>query len=490
MPTFDDDRTVIRSPALAEPGSALPPGTRMGEFEIEGTVGAGGFGIVYRAQDHSLGRRVAIKEYMPAALAARTEALTVSIRSQRDAETFAAGLRSFIIEARLLAQFDHPSLLKVYRFWEANGTAYMVMPYYAGITLGQHLKQAGQPPDEAWLRALLLPLLDALEQLHAAHCFHRDIAPDNILLLPDGRPLLLDFGAARRVIGDMSKALTVILKTGYAPIEQYGDVPDLQQGAWTDLYALGSVVHFAITGRTPPPALQRFLADKYQPLERMTAAPYSPRFLKTIDRMLALLPKDRPQTVAELRRMLGAPVEVRREAVPRQPPGRGARRWWPAAAVAAGVLASASVAMVVWRHAADAPLPVEPTAAGVKASVVEAPPVATPTEPSEPRVTGSPVVDTPSTSAAPAPTAEAATPPIADTTPPSDPVPAPQAEVPAPAPTVAAARPAIRAPQHRAPATPPSAHSRRCADIVQRVSLGEPMTADEREFLQHQCGQP
>jgi len=451
MPTFDDDLTVIRSPVLAEPGSALPVGTRMGEFEIEGWVGAGGFGIVYLAQDHSLGRRVAIKEYMPATLAARTQSLTVSIRSQRDAETFAAGLRSFVNEARLLAQFDHPSLLKVYRFWEANGTAYMVMPYYAGITLGQHLKQARQPPDEAWLRALLLPLLDALEQLHAAQCFHRDIAPDNILLLPDGRPLLLDFGAARRVIGDMTKALTVILKTGYAPIEQYGDVPDLQQGAWTDLYALGSVLHFAITRRTPPPAIQRFLSDKYQPLERMAGLPYSAGLLKAIDRMLALLPKDRPQTVAELRRMLDGPrTEARRQAAPRW------RHGWPAAAAAAGLLAATGIAVGVWRAPTEAPLPVEPTAAGVAAPAAEAPNAALEAPPPAPEPAPRPV-----------------------------PAVAPAA---IPAPMVAAAQRAPRA-TPRAPAAPP-VQPRRCADIVQRVSLGEPMTADERDFLQHHCGQP
>src|SRR5918999_401773 len=164
----DNDRTVVRSNHLHRPqvpndradqsqgGNTLPIGTRLGEFEIIDLIGEGGFGIVYLAYDHSLDRQVALKEYMPSALAHREDdGVTVVMRSDRHAETFAAGLRSFINEARLLAQFDHHSLVKVYRFWEANGTAYMVMPFYEGITLKQALSQLGGPPDEAWLKTLL-----------------------------------------------------------------------------------------------------------------------------------------------------------------------------------------------------------------------------------------------------------------------------------------------------------------------------------------------
>ena len=183
MTTPDDERTLTRgAPFPNLPGEyadALPASTRLHEFDILSVIGQGGFGIVYLAHDLTLERHVAIKEYMPSALATRTQSMTVSIRSDRHAETFAAGLRSFVNEARLLAQFDHPSLLKVYRFWEAHGTAYMVMPYYLGTTLAKQLTQLAAPPDEAWLKALLYPLLDALAMLHAAHCFHRDIAPDN-----------------------------------------------------------------------------------------------------------------------------------------------------------------------------------------------------------------------------------------------------------------------------------------------------------------------
>mgnify|MGYP001285343821 CR=1 FL=1 len=217
------DETTSTTPTRVEESAhnALPLGTRLGEFEIVGLVGEGGFGIVYLAQDHSLGRKVALKEYMPASLAARSQNASVVVRSKQYQETFDIGRKSFVNEARLLAQFDHPALVKVYRFWESNGTAYMVMPYFEGKTLRQELKDRDTSPDEAWIKKTLGPVIDALELIHEENCFHRDIAPDNIILLPDGRPVLLDFGAARRVIGDMTQALTVILKPGYAPIEQY-----------------------------------------------------------------------------------------------------------------------------------------------------------------------------------------------------------------------------------------------------------------------------
>jgi len=286
--------------------NAFEVGTKIGEFEILDLVGEGGFGIVYLAHDHSLDRKVALKEYMPAQLAAR-EGGTVVMRSDRHAETFSAGLRSFINEARLLAQFDHHSLVKVYRFWEANGTAYMVMPFYEGITLKRALQDLGTPPDEAWLKSLLVHLLDALEVIHNRQCYHRDIAPDNILILPDGSPLLLDFGAARRVIGDMTQALTVILKPGYAPIEQYAEMPNMKQGAWTDLYALASVVYFAITGRAPVPSVARVMSDALVPLVKSAAGRYSEPFLRALDQALSVKPEDRPQNIAEFRRALGLP---------------------------------------------------------------------------------------------------------------------------------------------------------------------------------------
>jgi hypothetical protein len=347
MAQDDDDRTLMgprpqlgplaaqRSASAAQPGSnVLPAGTLLHEFEIQGLVGEGGFGIVYLAYDRSLKRKVALKEYMPSSFASRSGQVTVSVKSDRYAETFKAGLRSFVNEAQLLAQFDHPSLVKVFRFWEANGTAYMVMPYYEGTTLKQTIVAMAESPDESWLKTLLAPLLDALDLLHRNRCYHRDIAPDNILLLPEGRPVLLDFGAARRVISDMTHALTVILKPGYAPVEQYAEVPGLKQGGWTDVYALAAVVYYCIMRKAPLPSVARMMNETLTPLAQAAAGRYSDAFLSAIDRALAVRPEARIQTIAELRTQLGieeTPVPTQRlRAQPRPAPAAEAVREAPA----------------------------------------------------------------------------------------------------------------------------------------------------------------
>jgi len=283
--------------------NALPTGTRLGDFEVTGIIGEGGFGIVYVAFDNSLHRKVALKEYMPSALANRMGDASVAVRSDSHEQTFRAGLRSFINEARLLAQFDHPALIKVYAFWEQHGTAYMAMQLYEGRTLKDVLRESPRP-DEAWLKSLLTPLLDALETLHAAQCYHRDIAPDNILILKNGNPVLLDFGAARRIIGDMTQAVTVILKPGYAPIEQYADDATMQQGPWTDVYALSAVLHLAMTGKAPPASVTRMINDPMRPL-RDTVQGYSDEFLLAVERGLSVRPEQRPQSIAEFRELLG-----------------------------------------------------------------------------------------------------------------------------------------------------------------------------------------
>ena len=200
---------------------ALPPGTRLAEFEVVSLLGVGGFGMVYKAFDHSLHRTVAIKEYMPATLAARSDGCSLWVRSSIDEPAFQSGLKSFVAEARTLAQFDHPSLVKVFRFWEANHTAYMVMPLYSGMTFKQARAQMRTPPPQAWLEQVLWSVLAALRTLHDSHTLHRDISPDNIFLQNVGPPILLDLGAARHAINDRDHQHTAVLKVNYAPIEQY-----------------------------------------------------------------------------------------------------------------------------------------------------------------------------------------------------------------------------------------------------------------------------
>ena len=289
------------------------------DYDIEGLLGVGGFGLVYRARDAVLQRTVAIKEYLPSNLAMRGERGEVILKSPNHQESFALGLRSFINEARLLARFDHPSLVKVFRFWEAQGTAYMVMPCYEGPTLYEVRRALEGPPDEAWLRALMDPLLGALDSLHREQVYHRDVAPDNILVVDDPdaprgiRPVLLDFGAARRVITESSQALTAILKPSFAPIEQYAETSQLRQGPWTDLYGLGAVLHYCITGRTPVPATARAVHDDLPVLSQMAGAlaqdfgrSYSPALLAPIDQALGVRPDVRPASVAAWREALHA----------------------------------------------------------------------------------------------------------------------------------------------------------------------------------------
>jgi len=283
---------------------ALPSGTRLGEFELQGLLGVGGFGMVYRGYDHSLHRAVAIKEYMPSALVGRADGLQVSARSTADVQPYQTGLQSFIAEARLLARFDHPSLVKVYRFWEANNTAYMAMPLYSGITLKQARSQMSAPPPEEWLRTVLWSVLEALKVLHANGTLHRDVSPDNIFLQDVGPPVLLDLGAARRAIIDTSHKHTAVLKVNYAPIEQYADAKDMREGAWTDMYAVAAVVHGCVCNAPPLPATFRVLRDRMpsfahvaRTVKKHFGMAYSPAFVKAVDHALAIQPAKRPQSV-------------------------------------------------------------------------------------------------------------------------------------------------------------------------------------------------
>jgi serine/threonine protein kinase len=300
---------------------ALPVSTRLAEFEILGLLGVGGFGMVYRAFDHSLRRSVAIKEYMPSALAGRSQGQSLWVRSSDDQATYQAGLASFVGEARLLAKFDHPSLVKVFRFWESNNTAYMVMPLYSGMTFKQARLHMRTPPPEAWLRKVLWSVLGALRVLHEGKTLHRDISPDNIFLQDNGPPVLLDLGAARHAINDQDRQHTAVLKVNYAPIEQYtDDAQVLQQGPWSDLYSLAAVVHGCLCNDTPLPATLRSIRDRMVPFSRVAktvkrqfGVEYSAPLVAAISRSLALKPEDRPQNIDEflvLMRMSSAPDGV------------------------------------------------------------------------------------------------------------------------------------------------------------------------------------
>ncbi|HZP75580.1 MAG TPA: serine/threonine-protein kinase [Pseudolabrys sp.] len=290
-----DERTP--SSGDAEHYFALPPGSRLQEFEIESVLGHGGFGITYLAKDTLLDQAVAIKEYFPNELAVRVSDATVSAKSRADEDDFSSGLQSFLEEARTLARFRANSIVTVRRFFKANGTGYIVQDYVQGQTLTRRINAA--PLLEPELRQILLGLLDGLEVVHDRATLHRDIKPDNIILRDDGTPVLIDFGAARSYLGRHSRSITAIAAGGYTPPEQWG--AGGQHGPWSDIYALGAVAYRCVTGTSPPVSLQRLRNDPMSPASVAAAGKYSPQLLALIDSMLQVDESKRPTSISAVR---------------------------------------------------------------------------------------------------------------------------------------------------------------------------------------------
>ncbi len=282
--------------------NALPPGHQLHEYTVKSVLGHGGFGITYLAYDTNLSKNVAIKEYLPAEFAVRQSGATVNPRSSAEAEDYQWGLDRFVKEAQTLALFRHSSVVPVYRFFQANGTAYMVMEYQRGQSLAELFRAHRAEFTEDDLLSLLMPLLDGLGAVHKAGYLHRDIKPGNIFIREDGSPVLLDFGAARAAVGRKSKNLTSIVTPGYAPLEQY--FADGNQGAWTDIYALAGILYQAVAGRIPPEAPARVKRDPIQPAVEAGRGRFSETFLRAVDAALAVEEERRPQTVDEWRAML------------------------------------------------------------------------------------------------------------------------------------------------------------------------------------------
>ena len=294
--------------AVAAP---LQPGVSLHEYRIDGVLGEGGFGITYRATDVHLNAGVAIKEYLPQDIVFRTADGAVSPLSSEHLPRYKGGLDSFLVEARTLASFRHRSILRVARFFEANRTAYMVLEVEEGEPLKTWWPQHKHIGEKAVVE-LLLPLLDGLAAVHAAGFLHRDIKPDNIQVRAgDGSLVLLDFGSAGQSSGLASEGLTVVTP-GYAPIEQYGLG---EQGPWTDIYALGATLYWAVSGRKPPDAETRKADPKaYSRAVEAGRDVYGDAFLKAIDWALNTDPNKRPRSVAEFQRALCAdhPAAVER----------------------------------------------------------------------------------------------------------------------------------------------------------------------------------
>ena len=286
------------------PYNALPKEHLLdnGKYELVRVLGRpGGFGITYLGFDHHLDEAVAIKEYLPSDLATRATDHSVVPQASHFRDDFQWGRNNFFNEALTLARFDHRHIIKVYRLFEAHNTAYIVMEYAEGETLEEYLEREGPLP-EAELKGILYPLLDGLAVVHEAGILHRDIKPSNIMIREDGSPVLIDFGSARQAIGAKSRALSAIVTPGYAPIEQYSSGGN--QGAWTDLYALGGVCYSALTGQVPDDATARVPNDPLVPVSRRCAGWGSGAFLSAIDGALSVYGEDRPQSIAVWQKML------------------------------------------------------------------------------------------------------------------------------------------------------------------------------------------
>ncbi len=289
---------------------ALAPGQHLQQYEIMSILGQGGFGITYLAKNVKLNQKVAIKEFLPADMAVRDTSDIVRPKTQLQNDNFTWGIDRFLKEAQTLARFKHPNMVRIYDYFEANGTAYMIMEYEEGRSFSSIIREKRTLLQKDIL-TILLPLLDGLEVLHQQNIIHRDIKPPNIYIRENGSPVLLDFGAARQALGGQTKTMTALLTPGYAPFEQYyADAK--QQGPWTDLYALGAVVYHCIKGRKPVESSLRGatqMSGNPDPLIPMTEDErqhYSETFLNSVEKSLAVLKDDRWQSATEWKQALQA----------------------------------------------------------------------------------------------------------------------------------------------------------------------------------------
>lgn len=297
------DESVPLSPLL------LPPGTPLmnGQYLVGKILGKpGGFGITYLGWDSQLATFVAIKEYLPRDLAGRHfDHLTVSAHTSADTESFRYGLEQFLLEARTLAQFDHPNVVRVRAFFQENATAYLVMDYLQGTSLAEHLIQCGGRMTETAALNTMRPILAGLAEVHAKGFLHRDIKPQNIYITTSGRPILLDFGTARQSMGN--RGMTTVMTPGYAPWEQYHRHG--KQGPWTDIYACAATIYHLVTGNTPPEAAERVAQDDLLP-PALVVPGLTAQFSAAIMQALAIDPALRPQTVAEFQTSLSGTTVV------------------------------------------------------------------------------------------------------------------------------------------------------------------------------------
>lgn len=309
---------------IGEYNQYLSPRARVNQYEIESVLGIGGFGITYKGFDHQLHTTVAIKEYLPADFAVRgQDSISVQPRRTGQADNYAFGLTRFLEEARVLAKFKHPNIVRVTNFLESNNTAYLIMDYEDGESLERHLAGRERPLSEEELRTIFIPVMEGLRAVHAANFLHRDLKPANIYLRKQGGPMLIDFGAARQAVGAHTRAMTGFFTPGYTPFEQYDTRGKFMPA--TDIYGLGATLYDCLTGQLPPEAPARINAlnesepDPFVPTAQAAQSGYSQMLLETVDWMLRPFPRDRPQTIEiVLERLREPPVSGNKRTVARK----------------------------------------------------------------------------------------------------------------------------------------------------------------------------
>jgi len=282
----------------------LEEGYILGNYEIISLLGVGGFGITYKAKHKELGTLVAIKEYMPSTIAVRDrDDINITVTNIINADDYKFGLDKFLDEAKVLASFKHPNIVGINDFFRENGTAYFVMPFVEGETLGNFASNINYNFDENKMISLIVPILEGLRETHSKSILHRDIKLDNIFLSQKGMPILIDFGAARIDFAQKSLSINAILTPPYAPPEQYGSQ---RQGAWTDIYALGMVMYKLITkipSKDIPSSIDRANAiyqNEEDPLLPMSNNTLSNNLQQVIMKALSIKVSDRFQSAEEM----------------------------------------------------------------------------------------------------------------------------------------------------------------------------------------------
>ncbi|RYX81161.1 zinc-ribbon domain-containing protein, partial [bacterium] len=274
---------------------ALPRDTQLrnGNYVVGPVLGQGGFGITYKAGDMNLRRFVAIKEFFP--FGAGRNRGTVQPTGGMTQASYEETKKKFLEEARTLARFNHPAIVRVYSVWEENNSAYMAMEFLEGKTLQKLVEEKGSIPEKAAV-AHIKSVAEALESVHATGLIHRDIKPDNICVTDDGRTVLIDFGTARAFAAGKTVKQTAMLTPGYAPLEQYGQ--QARFGAFSDVYALGATLYHCLTGRMPAPATDRISGVEVQTPEQVNPA-ISPGVSRAVMHAMQIKASDRPQTMKE-----------------------------------------------------------------------------------------------------------------------------------------------------------------------------------------------